>query len=103
MEPTQAQRDEVFAAAEAVHNATCDPKHDWKGCILGRKLASMATLEALRHLETKPRDVAAVRLMFHDAVCMSGCTGASAADHAKRTQSKVATALRKFVTQRAAA
>lgn len=97
-EYTEAEIQYAREAAEAVHNATCTGKHDWKHCINGRSLASYTTIDAIRHLRANPRDAAGARAIFHDACCMSGgaqCTPPG--DHAKRTQSKTVAALRKFL------
>jgi hypothetical protein len=49
----------------------------------------------LRALDASPRDAQRARLILHDRLCMSGCTGPAAAEHAQR-QVPVVAALRKF-------
>lgn len=104
-EVTERQIQRATAAAEFAHGLICPKRveHEAAGCISARGLRSTLTIAALEHLDRSPRDVATLRLAYHDACCMSGCTGASAEDHAKRTQSATATALRKFhASERAA-
>jgi hypothetical protein len=96
-EITERQLQRAIAAAEFAHKLICPKRveHSAAGCISARELRSSLTVAALEHLDSNPRDVATIRLAYHDACCMSGCTGASAEEHAKR-QSKLAAALRKF-------
>jgi hypothetical protein len=95
---TESQLQRAIAAAEFAHKLICPKRieHEAAGCMSARELRSSLTIAALEHLDRSPKDAATLRIAYHDAACMSGCTGASAEDHAKRTQSKVATALRKF-------
>lgn len=52
--------------------------------------------DAAAHLADHPRDAAGARLILHDAMCMSGCTGDGRVGHAKRQTTTVA-ALRKAI------
>ena len=98
---TEADKARVLAAVEFVHDLNCSRtwEHDFKMCGSSRFLANRATLVALETLDVRPRDAKTVRLVLHAGACRSGCTGAEAEDHARRTQSKTAAALRKFHAQ----
>lgn len=50
-------------------------------------------------LDQLPRNAMGARVVLHDAACSSGCVGAAVQDHADRTQSKDAAALRRFRAQ----
>lgn len=89
----------VIEAREHLHRETCprpldkDP-HGASQCVLG--VPPLVVAAALDHLDERPRDAKGVRVVLHDAICTSRCTGEAAQDHADRTQSKAAAALRKF-------
>lgn len=95
---TDQELEDTRTAIEAIHPTICPSRvvHDWKECLTGRSLYNGATIDAIRHLKAAPRDAAGARLILHDEACMSGCTGASAAEHAKH-QAKTVTALRKYL------
>ena len=95
-------RARIFAAREHIHAETCpapldkDP-HTASQCVLGVSPAAIAA--ALDLLDARPRDAKGARVVLHDAVCASGCTGDAAQDHANRTQSDTAASLRRFRAQ----
>jgi hypothetical protein len=89
----------VLAAQTAIHDEVCpvpkaDP-HPALSCLSTPRAAVVA--RALEVLDVRPRDAKGARLVFHDAACMSGCTGAGAEDHARRTQTDVVRALRRWL------
>jgi hypothetical protein len=93
------QLEETQAAIAAVHNTTCrgrKPDDGWKACQGCRRLYNGATVDAITHLKDNPRDAARARLILHSSACMSGCTGAEAAEHARR-QSQTVAAIRKYL------
>jgi hypothetical protein len=95
---TEAQLDRLKAAGVAVHDATCPTRapHAWNACHTSHNLFGWSMHKAIEHLDANPRDAKGARVILHDAVCMSGCTGASAENHA-RTQTKTVAALRKHL------
>lgn len=95
---TEAQLEETRNTIAAIHTTICprNDTHDWKECQTARWLYNGHTIDAIAHLKAAPRDAAGARLILHDAVCASGCTGASATEHAKR-QTKTVAALRKYL------
>lgn len=93
-EITQAELNRIGAAQEYVHKATC-PRGDQPGPCAACPSPS-AVHAALRVLDERPRDARGARQALHDAVCMSDFCGGLEGDHADRTQTSRAAALRKF-------
>lgn len=95
---TEDQLNRLKTAGIAVHDAICPSRseHDWRGCHTSHNLFGWAMHETIEHLDANPRDAKGARVILHNSVCMSGCTGKSAEDHA-RTQAKAVTALRKHL------
>jgi hypothetical protein len=98
MSYSETQLADLRNAVEAIHPTVCEARHphNWNECRTSAWLINGATIDAITHLRTKPRDAAGARLILHDAICMSGCVGDSAAEHAKR-QAKPVAALRKYL------
>lgn len=92
--PTTQEVERVMAARRFVHRLECPPPGNRldESCLACP--TATGTLQALRILDERPRDARAARRALHDVVCMSGCGPES--DHADRTQSRKAAALRKF-------
>ena len=59
-------------------------------------------VDGLAAVNREPGSAKAVRLALHDWACLSGCRGDDRDDHARRTQTKRAAALRKFCQEREA-
>lgn len=93
---TDAERERVIAALRHIHATIC-PGGDYKPfpCILCRRSA-LGVHHALGVLDANPRDARGARRALHDAVCTSGC--GTDTDHADRTQTRTAAALRKWHT-----
>jgi hypothetical protein len=98
VELTEDQLNRIKQAGIAVHAAICPTRaeHPWNACHTSHDLFGWSMHEAIEHLDQHPRDAKGARRIFHDRVCMSGCEGAGADDHAKTQASKVA-ALRKHL------
>jgi hypothetical protein len=90
----------VRVAIDYVHGETCyDGTRRPAPCPMCPRPAGV--LAALALLDNAPRDARGARRALHDVVCASGCGPES--DHADRTQSRGAAALRKFRTLEASA
>lgn len=90
--PTKAELERVSAARAHVHQFLCPHGHLPGPCVACP--TATGTLAALRLLDQRPRDAKGARRALHDVVCRSSCGPDS--DHADRTQTKTAAALRKF-------
>jgi hypothetical protein len=88
------ERERVAAARVFVHKATCPPPGSRFEESCAACPSPAGTLMALRLLDQSPRDARGARRALHDVACLSGCGPDS--DHADRTQSRPAAALRKF-------
>jgi hypothetical protein len=97
----------ILSAQESIHAASCpmgsDPAHRLSRCLLTPDVFAVA--DALDVLDETPEDVRGAALALHDRVCSSDCPSAAAdpgrtaaTDHARRTQSRRASALRRFVS-----
>lgn len=86
--------DRLIQARDFVHDRTCPIRyeHEAATCLSAPRMGPLAA--ALAHLDAHPRDARGARRIFHDAACLSDCGPES--DHADRTQSGKAVALRKF-------
>lgn len=95
---TEEQLNRLKAAGIAVHAAICPSRaeHAWQGCHTSHNLFGWAMHETIEHLDQNPRDAKGARVILHNSVCMSGCEGKQAEDHA-RTQTKAVAALRKHL------
>jgi hypothetical protein len=95
---SEEQLNDLRNAVEAIHPIVCEARHqhNWNECRTSGWLMNAATIDAITHLRNTPRDAAGARIILHNAVCMSGCVGESATEHAKR-QTKPVTALRKYL------
>ena len=87
----------IVAGRRAIHDETCIEKDRFpcRGCPTLQGVAA-----ALDRLDDSPRDARSVRWILHDEKCASGCQRTG--DHADRTQSKEAAALRRFHREAAA-
>jgi hypothetical protein len=97
-EVTPEELDRVRRARRYVHALTCPVKLDDECFACPRP---RGVLDALRVLDSNPRDARGARRALHDVACMSGCGADS--DHADRTQARAAAALRKFHAKEVAA
>jgi hypothetical protein len=95
---TEQQLDRLKTAGIAVHDAICPTRapHAWNACHTSHNLFGLAMHQTIEHLDANPRDAKGARVILHNSVCMSGCEGDSAHEHAK-TQTKAVVALRKHL------
>lgn len=92
---------DVGDAARAIHDGICpkqerDP-HDYRTCLLTPRPDPLR--RALEVLAARPRDARGARVALHNGVCMSGCVGEQAVDHAS-TQTAAVRVLRKWLATR---
>jgi len=93
--------DDARACADYAHACICPQRttHDREGCIIGPR--TWQVVKALALLAERPNDAQRVRVMFHDAHCVSDCNAAQLKYHSKQ-QSPVVAAIRRWVRQDAA-